>query len=515
MYLTQTLHQAVQQDPDRLLTVDGQRSRSVGESCDRIARLAGGLRGLGVATDDRVGMLGLNSDRYHEYLLAVPWADAVLNPVNNRWSAAEIAYALNESETRVLLVDENFREMAGQLRERCDGLETLVYCGDGVCPDDMVAYEGLIADADPVEDARRGGDALFGLFYTGGTTGSPKGVMLSHDSVLMNALGCFATGDWLSQGGRMLHVAPMFHLADIFVWVSGLFTGATHVMVSGFTPQGLLATMAEHKITDVLLVPTMIQLMVDHPDAQGADLSELRHVLYGTSPISETLLNRASELFSRASFAQAYGMTELSPVATVLRPSDHADPELRRSAGRAAPHAEVRIVDESDNEVGRGVVGEIVVRGDHVMLGYWKREQDTATALRGGWMHTGDAGYMNERGYVFVVDRIKDMIISGGENVYSAEVENVLGKHPAVAACAVIGVPDDEWGERVHAVVVLRPGLTSSAAELREFCRGHIAAYKSPRSAEFVDALPVSGAGKILKRELRRRYWPDGGRGVG
>ena len=508
MYLTQSLHQAVQQDPDRLLTIDGDRRRTVRESHDRIARLAGALRGLGVSPGDRVGMLALNSDRYHEYLMAVPWADAVLNPVNTRWSAAEIVYALEDSETSVLLVDENFRETAGRLRDGYAGLETLVYCGDGPCPDGMVGYEELVASAEPVEDARRGGDALLGLFYTGGTTGEPKGVMLSHDSVLLSALGCFATGDWLSQGGRMLHVAPMFHLADIFVWVSGLFAGSTHVTVPRFAPDELLAVLGEQRISDVLLVPTMIQLMVDHPDAAGFDPSHLRHVLYGTSPISETLLRRASELFSSASFAQAYGMTELSPVATVLRPGDHEDPALRRSAGRAAPHAEVRIVDEKDDEVERGVVGEIVVRGDHVMLGYWRREEETAAALRGGWMHTGDAGYMDERGYVFVVDRIKDMIISGGENVYSAEVENVLARHPAVAACAVIGVPDPEWGERVHAVVVLKPGRESTAAELREFCREHIAAYKAPRSAEFVEALPVSGAGKILKRELRRRHRP-------
>jgi acyl-CoA synthetase (AMP-forming)/AMP-acid ligase II len=207
-------------------------------------------------------------------------------------------------------------------------------------------------------------------------------------------------------------------------------------------------------------------------------------------------------------------MTELSPVATMLSPADHGDESLRRSAGRAAPHAEVRIVDAEDHEVPRGTVGEVVSRGGHVMLGYWNRPEETAAAVRDGWMHTGDGGYMDERGYVFIVDRIKDMIVSGGENVYSAEVENALARHPAVASCAVIGVPDPEWGERVHAVVVLAPGASAEADELREHCARHIARYKAPRSVEFVDALPLSGAGKVLKRELRARHWAAADRGV-
>ncbi|WP_280457446.1 AMP-binding protein, partial [Nocardia carnea] len=354
MYLTQLLHQALQTDPGRVFTIDGERRRTVAESVDRIARLAGGLAGLGVVSGDRVAMLGLNSDRYVEYLFGVCWADAVIMPVNNRWSDAEIAYALDESETRVLLVDGAFSSRADGIRERYRGLDRIVYCGDEACPETMIDYEQLIAGSAPAADARRGGQDLLGLFYTGGTTGAPKGVMLSHNSVLVNALGCFTTGDWLTQHGRMLHVAPMFHLADLFLLISGSLAGQSHIMLSGFTPSGVAAAIEQHRITDVLLVPTMLQQIVDQPDIAAFDLSSVRHVLYGTSPISETLLERTRGLVPQAALAQAYGMTELAPVATILRAEDHSDPSLRRSAGRPAPHAEVRIVDEVDAEVPRG-----------------------------------------------------------------------------------------------------------------------------------------------------------------
>jgi acyl-CoA synthetase (AMP-forming)/AMP-acid ligase II len=306
----------------------------------------------------------------------------------------------------------------------------------------------------------------------------------------------------------------MFHLADGAAWTARNCLGGTHVMVAGFTPAGVAAAIEAHRVTEVLLVPTMIQMLVDDPACADADLSSLRHLLYGASPISEAVLERAAKRLPTVEFTQAYGMTELSPVATLLGPAEHGVERLRRSAGRAAPHAEVRIVDPDDNEVPTGATGEIVCRGGHVMLGYWKRPQETAAALRGGWMHSGDGGYLDADGYLFVVDRIKDMIVSGGENVYSAEVENALAAHPGVAACAVIGVPDEQWGERVHAVVVRAPGTTATEDELRDHVRALIASYKTPRSVEFVEALPLSGAGKVLKRELRAPYWAAQARGV-
>jgi acyl-CoA synthetase (AMP-forming)/AMP-acid ligase II len=514
MFITKPLHDALQQDPKRTITVFADRSTTVEESVDRIARLAGALRGLGVETGDRVGILALNSDRYHEILLATPWAGAVVNPVNIRWSPTEVAYSLVDCATDVLFVDDAFVAMVDVLRTEAPNLKTVVFCGEGPTPDGVLGYERLLLEHEPVEDARRGGDDLFGVFYTGGTTGHPKGVMLSHDNVIVSAMGTVVTTEFLTRGGNLLHAAPMFHLADIAAWCIGLLTGSTHIMVPAFTPDGVITAIARHEVTDTLLVPTMIQMMLDSPLAESSDLSSLQRVGYGGSPMPQAILERARDLFVGARFAQSYGMTELSPIVTVLSADDHDDPTLAGSCGRAASHAEIRIVDENGAEVPHGTAGEIIVSGAHVMQGYWNLPELTEQTLRDGWMHTGDCGFMNERGYLFIVDRLKDMIVTGGENVYSAEVENVLIRHDAVATCAVIALPDAQWGERVHAVVVTHAGASVTGDELRDFCRPHIANYKVPRSVSFVDEMPISAAGKILKRELRLRDWDEAGRQV-
>jgi acyl-CoA synthetase (AMP-forming)/AMP-acid ligase II len=514
MYLTQGLHRAVQQTPDAPMTVFGGRTRSFRDVADRVSRFAGALRGLGVGDGDRVAMLSLNSDNYHEYLLAVPWANAVLNPVNTRWSPAEIAYSLQDSGSRTLLIDDTFAAMLPAIREACPELATVIHTGDGPTPAGALAYEQLITDSAPIEDPRRGGDELAGLFYTGGTTGFPKGVMLSHTALLTSALGSNSTGYLLRPGGRLLHAAPMFHVADLAAWTGAMLLGNEHVIIPAFEPRAVLHAIAEHQITDVLLVPVMIQMVADHPDLAGYDLTSLRAVLYGASVIPQAVLERAMKAFPTAGFTQAFGQTELAPVATLLGPEDHLRPEMLRSAGRAAPHCEVRVVDPDAHEVPRGTVGEVAVRGANMMAGYWNKPEETAVSLRNGWVHTGDGAYMDDDGYIYVVDRMKDMIVTGGENVYSAEVENALAQHDAVASCAVIGVPDDQWGERVHAVVVLHAGRQVGVEELRDHVRALIANYKTPRTVEFVDALPISGAGKILKRELRAKYWGDGDRQV-
>jgi acyl-CoA synthetase (AMP-forming)/AMP-acid ligase II len=262
----------------------------------------------------------------------------------------------------------------------------------------------------------------------------------------------------------------------------------------------------KHRINTMLLVPTMIQMLVDHPEVGNYDLTCLEQLYYGAAPTSEALLERSRRILPGTRFVQGYGMTETAAIVSLLDDDDHNDPTRRRSAGRAAPHASVKIVDADGNEVPRGTVGEITIAGGHVMLGYWNKPEETAAALRDGWMYTGDGGYMDERGYIFIADRIKDMIISGGENVYSTEVEGAVASHPAIAQVAVIGVPDADWGERVHAVISLVPGAELTIEELRDHCRSQIAGYKCPRSLDVVTEFPISGAGKILKRELRARY---------
>lgn len=513
MYLTQGLHRSVQQTPEALMTICGGRERTFAAVATRVARLAGGLRDLGVRSGDRVALLSLNSDRYHEYLLAVPWADAVLNPVNIRWSASEIIYALKDSGTSVLIVDDAHVDLLSPIRAGCEQLSAVIYCGDGQAPEGTVDYEQLIASAPAIADARRGGTELAGVFYTGGTTGDPKGVMLSHAAMVTSWLGALASGHLFGLGRqtRYLHAAPMFHLADLAAWGATILVGGTHVMVPRFDPAEVFSAIQAHRVTDVALVPIMVQAIVDHPDLSAYDLTSVRGVLYGASPIPQALLERSAAALPDARFTQAYGMTELSPIATLLGPEDHTKPALLRSAGRAAPNCEVQIVDAGGTEVPRGSVGEIVVRGANVMIGYWNKPDETAAAIRDGWMHTGDGGLMDEAGYVFIVDRLKDMIVTGGENVYSVEVENAVARNPEVAQCAVIGIPDADWGERVHAVVVLRPGVKTTDEEIRRQAKQYIAGYKAPRSVEFVDALPVSGAGKVLKRELRKRYWDEGG----
>ncbi|WP_062896100.1 acyl-CoA synthetase [Mycobacterium avium] len=514
MHLTQALHRAVQQTPDLPATVFGERVRTWRESADRAARLAAAFRALGVESGDRVAILAQNCDDYHDVLLAVPWADAVTVPVNTRWSAREIAFSLQDCGSVVLIIGDAYLDMVDVLRDLAPVVQAYIHAGERVTPAGVHRFEDLIAAHDPIEDARRGGNDLAAIYYTGGTTGTPKGVMLSHANLMTAALGALATGQFLEPRGRLLHSAPMFHLADGSGWVARNVIGGTHVILPGFTAEAVAAAVERHQITDMFLAPTMIQMLVDSSAAREHDLSSLKHLLYGASPISQALLERTMRLLPGTTLLQAYGMTELSPTTTVLTAADHHDPALLRSAGRAVPIAEVKVVDPDENEVPLGTVGEVVARGPHVMLGYWNRPEETAQALRGGWMHTGDGGYMDDEGYLFIVDRLKDMIVSGGENVYSAEVENALAQHPSVAACAVIGVPDAEWGERVHALVVLQKGTEATAEELREHCGALIARYKAPRSVDFVDALPLTPAVKVDKRALREQFWNGKSRSV-
>ena len=517
MQFTQGLHRAVQQRPDAVATVCNGRLRSFRELRDRVARLAGGLRSLGVARGERVCILALNSDRFLETYLGLAWLGAVVNPANFRWSAAEIVYSLKDSGCSVLIVDDQFAPMIGAIREGHPSLRCVIHAGDGATPSGAESFEALIERSAAVPDVEAGGDELFGIFYTGGTTGAPKGVMLSHANVCSSALALLAEGA-LPETTAVLHAAPMFHLADMMLTTCTLLRGGEHVMLPVFKPDAALDLIESRRLTDLLLVPAMMQMLIDSPAMKGRDTSSVRRIMYGASPASEALLDRAMTTIPTAGLMQVYGMTETSAVMTVLPWSMHT-PEGRkqqklRSGGRASLHVQVRIVDEQDRERPRGEVGEIIARGPNVMQGYLNKPEATEAALKGGWMHTGDMGYMDDDGYVFIVDRLKDMIISGGENVYSAEVENAIARHPAVAACAVIGIPCQEMGEKVHAAVVLKPGQELSSEALYAHCKSLIAGYKCPRSLEVRESLPVSGAGKVLKTELRKRYWEGRERAV-
>ncbi|MBJ6371024.1 long-chain-fatty-acid--CoA ligase [Sedimentitalea arenosa] len=518
MQVTSILRRAAQINPEGKATIFADRSQSWRALQTRVAKLAGALQRLGMAEGDRVALLSLNSDRFIEYFFAVLWGGGVMMPMNVRWSPKECAYALNDAGARILLVDDAFAPSVAQIAEEVPGLTTLVHCGDGDTPEGMLSYETLLSQADAVEESGRGGDDLAGIFYTGGTTGFPKGVMLSHTNFYVGGMSNVSELH-LSDRDIYLHAAPMFHIADLLWFVAVTVVAGTHVVIPAFTPDATLAAIETHRPSHVLLVPVMLQMVMQSPKLADADISSIRLIAYGASPITEATLKKAFALFPNARFVQAFGQTELSPVATILGAEYHVldgpNAGKLRSAGRATRVCEIRILDDTGAELPTGEVGEIAVKGPITMLGYWNRPEVTAATLRDGWVHTGDAGYMDADGFVFLMDRIKDMIISGGENVYSAEVENALGQHPAVATSAVIGIPSDTWGESVHAVVILKDGAKASEEELSAHCHGLIAGFKCPRSYEFrTEPFPLSGANKVLKTELRKPYWDGRDRAI-
>lgn len=515
MILSQTLRRAVQINPRGIATIYKNRKQTWTEFDQRIRRLATGLRSLQSESGCRVAILSLNSDRYLEYFYAVPMAGLVMNPINIRLAPPEIAYTLNDSGSSVLLIDDAFAAMLPALRPLLDSVEHFVFAGDGERPEGCLDYETLISDNDPIDDNGAGDNELAGLFYTGGTTGRSKGVMLSHDNLVFNALNVVPEMGY-SRDTVYMHAGPMFHLADMASTFAVTLAGGTHGIVPRFDVEQVLSFIEKEKVTHTLLVPTMINLLASSGRMKDFDLGSIKRMLYGASPMPEAVLESAMKQLPNAGFAQGYGQTEASPIITALPPEYHVSGgDKLRSAGRAALGVEVLVMDKDDNELPRGEVGEICARGPNVMLGYWGMEQASAETLRNGWLHTGDLGYMDDDGFVFIVDRAKDMIISGGENIFSVEVEGAIYSHPAVQECAVIGIPHQEWGEMVHAIVVLREGHTLSEQELMEHCRAMIAGYKLPRSITFrKEPLPVSGAGKILKNELRAPYWENLSRAV-
>jgi len=515
--MAQLVRRAAQTKGDGLATVDGQRTQTWREFELRVARFAGGLRQIGIGEDDCAAILALNSDRYLEFMFAVPWAGGVFQPINTRLAGPEVIYWLNDSEAQILFVDSNFAPLVEQIKAELQHVKKFVFIDDGKIPEGYIGYSEII-EAEPITDAGRQGDDVAGLYYTGGTTGRSKGVMLSHTNFVVNALQCVGLLDFQAEA-RVLHVAPMFHIADAFVCLMSATVAGSNYFRPAFDPVSTMQAIQDYKIQRMLLVPTMVNMMVNHPSISDYDLTSLEAVYYGASPMPESVIKKAMAELPGTSFYQVYGQTEAAPGITSLAPDRHTfEGPLAgkmKSAGQAVPGIDLCIMDDDNRVLDTGAVGEICMRGPNMMLGYRNMPEQTQRTIVDGWLHTGDGGYLDEDGFLFIVDRVKDMIISGGENVYSAEVENALYQHEAVNQCAVIGIPHEKWGELVHAVVVLQPDTSVDENVLIAHCKALIAGFKCPRSMSFqTEPLPLSGAGKILKTELRKPFWPEGERNV-
>ena len=509
------IERAARLNPMGTATSYNGRQHNWSEVRDHIARLAGALQAFGLAEGDRVAILSLNSDRYYESIFAIPWAGYCVVPLNTRWALPENKYALADSGSRILLFDDTFAEQAGELLSELDALSVAIYMGDGDCPSWAQSYAKLVADNAPVVASERGDSDMAGIFYTGGTTGFPKGVMQSHRAIWASAIGSLPEFG-MDRNSIYLHVAPMFHMADLAGGMGTTACCANNVILQSFDPEQVLQTFSEEKISHVLLVPAMIKMILNHPNVATADLSSLETLIYGASPMPVATLEQCQALWPELGLVQAYGQTEMAPIITLLSKDDHScGGERLKSAGRPTAVTDIRIVDEQGNDCPPGISGEIAARGPHAMIGYWNKPEETANAMINGWILTGDAGYFDDSGYLYIVDRVKDMVVSGGENVFTTEVENAVISHEAVQDVAVIGIPHDEWGEAVHAIVILQAGMSVSEEELIAHCRELIAGYKLPRSVTFRDeALPLSGAGKVLKTELRTPFWEGRNRQV-
>ncbi len=504
--------------PDRMFTRDARGEISYGEARSRIEALAARLLAAGLGRGDRVAVLAKNSSLYPIFFLACSKVGVVVVPLNYRLAGPELEYIIGDAGARVLFAEEEYLETIEGVRGNLASVETFVAL-DGTPGQGWVQLDAWVAEASgsfaPLEIDET--DAVYQM-YTSGTTGRPKGAVLTHRAVTAQ-LAQIQLMFPAKAGDVFLVVAPLYHAAAAITVFSGMTGGASFIIHSDFDPTAVVRALSEEGVARVTLVPAMIQaclLMV--PDVAERSYDSLECITYGASPIAEQVLRRALEVFG-CDFAQGYGMTETTAVLTYLEPEDHrralaGQSGLLLSAGRPLPGTRIKIVDAEDREVPRGEIGQIIGKGPQLMQGYWNLPEATAEALADGWMHTGDAGLIDEDGYLFIQDRVKDMIVSGGENVYPREVEDVLFQHPAVGDAAVIGVPDDKWGEAVKAIVVPKAGESPSAEDIMNFCSGRLAGYKRPRSVDFIDQLPRNPSGKVLKKDLREPYWKGHSRRV-
>ena len=485
---------------------------------DRADRLSAALLRLGVRRGDRVAYLSFNCHRLLEAYYGVPQVGAILLAMNIRLTPEELAYILNDGAPRVLCFDPEFIPLVEALRPRAQSVEHYISLRDAKPPWALEEfYDELLAASEPAKIDYREIDenSVAELFYTSGTTAYPKGVMLTHRNLYLHAF-YTAIGLWGTDHDVHLYTVPLFHVNS---WgAPHIFTllGGRHVMLRKFDPPAVLTLVQHEGITHMQLVPTMAIALLNHPDFSRYDLRSVRKILIGGAPTNTALIRQVEEKIPNCTAMGGYGLTETSPVVTIAHIKAHLanDPEeenltRKATAGYALAGSEVRVVDLDGLDVAADStqVGEIVVRGDVVMEGYWRQPEATAAALRDGWFHTGDLATLDEEGYILIVDRAKDMILSGGENVASAEIERVLYLHPAVLECAVIAIPDERWGEVAKAIITLKADRQASEAEIIDHCRKHLAGFKIPKSIEFADALPKGGTGKILKKVLREKYW--------
>jgi len=474
---------------------------------ERASRLARYLAGVGVRPGDRVAIFQVNCYQFAEMVYAIQKVGAVIVTLNYRLRGEETAYILNNAEAKVLIAGDRYVDMMQAIRPEIPSIQRILCMGKGAKGTEP--YEPMLSSqpgewfpATPVTD-----DDVACIIYTSGTTGLPKGAMITHANLLTPL-----TDTYTFHPGTLLINVPMYHIAGICSILIPLYRGDPMVILPAFDPQVFLDIVEKEKINTTYLVPTMLQAVLDHPDFSKRDTSSLRHIGYGASPMPVNLLLRAKGSL-QAEFTNFFGMTETTGIVSVLGPEDHDLEKERESVekrtirlsgiGRSIPEGKVRIVDDNDQDLPAGQVGEIVVRSPKVMKGYWRNEKATAETMRGGWLHTGDLASMDEDGYLYLRGRKKDMIIRGGENIYPVEVEAVLHKHPKVAEAAVIGIPDDYWGEVVKAVVVLNPGQVATETEIIEYCRDRLASFKKPSIVEFRESLPKNAMQKVLKTLLR------------
>lgn len=510
------LRYAVQQYPRKTALVCGEHRFTYKEFGERAARLAGAVRALGVQAGDRVAFLSLNCHRLLEAYYGVPEAGAVLLPLNVRLAPQELVYVLNDAGAKVLFLEKEFLGVVESLRREVPSLETFVMLNaepeaSWLLPKN---YDDLLAAASPyyAELMEIDEDSLAELFYTSGTSANPKGVMLTHRNIYLHALSVCLTFHTKAENVE-LHTIPLFHANGWGSAHSVTQVGGTHVMISKFTCAEVFRLIEQERVDSLSLVPVMATALVNSPDRQKYDLSSLQWISTGGAASSPTLVKELEEAFGCPAFS-GYGLTETSPVLStaMMKTGTEIEGDTRylrlAMTGYAIPGVELRVVNADGEDIPRDgkTMGEIVARGDGVMAGYWQQPDATAHVMRGGWFHSGDVAVIDEEGNILIVDRAKDIIISGGENISSLEVEKALVAHPGVYEAAVIPISDDKWGEVPKALIVEKPGSNLTEAELIEFCRGRIAHYKCPRSVEFVPALPKTGTGKVLKKVLREQY---------